>query len=497
MFMTKKILFWYSGDFTQYLVSTQIKNFLEDSKLYAIIDVPDKLRDFYINQSFAKLENFWFLHDNIQSTNLPNLEFLKYIEEKYQIHLWNLIVNERIFYRFYDIYKFSYNEILSIVESEIRFFEKILDEIKPDVIIIKDPGFHHLELFYQICKKRDIQILTLTTPNFGYRVMISSVAQAFENVDLKKIDGKFKNLENLIQFKKKFNINTQTLEGNADWNIQPSKIFTAFLKYLFSKNSSHKTHYTYYGRTKKKVILQMLKAYVQRFWRGQFIKKNLLYKLPNEIKFIYFPLGLELERNFLINASLYNNQIELLRVVSKSIPIDYRIIVKEHPDQISREWRKIDDYKSILTLPNVIFLHPSVSTDDILEKSSLIISVGGTTSFEASFFKKPSIIFSKTGFSLLSWIKIVSDFSQLKNEITSSLNAEVNIDELDRYITFLNENTFEFDHYLLQTKLKNHFYYGGNIHDVKIDLDKMKYFIENNLTDILLLTKEYVNKIKF
>ena len=46
------------------------------------------------------------------------------------------------------------------------------------------------------------------------------------------------------------------VQGNAS---SKSSFIKAGLKYLFSSNSNVKTHYTYYGRTKFKVITKTLK----------------------------------------------------------------------------------------------------------------------------------------------------------------------------------------------------------------------------------------------
>ena len=57
----------------------------------------------------------WFLHDYTLPEKNVDVEYLKEFEEKYKIDLWNLAINERLFYRFNDFYKFSRLEILSIL----------------------------------------------------------------------------------------------------------------------------------------------------------------------------------------------------------------------------------------------------------------------------------------------------------------------------------------------------------------------------------------------
>ena len=94
------------------------------------------------------------------------------------------------------------------------------------------------------------------------------------------------------------------------------------LSYLLSDNSNIDTHYTYFGRTKTRVLIDAIRMSLQTRKRRSFIEKNFLQTIhPNE-KFVYFPLGVDEERNQLISTPFYTNQIELIRSISKSLPID-------------------------------------------------------------------------------------------------------------------------------------------------------------------------------
>ena len=71
----------------------------------------------------------------------------------------------------------------------------------------------------------------------------------------------------------------------------------------------------------------------------------------------------------------------------------YNLYVKEHPTQgPARNWREIPFYEDILKLKNVKLFHPEFDSKELLKKCELVISVGGTSSFEALFFGKPSLI---------------------------------------------------------------------------------------------------------
>ena len=84
-----------------------------------------------------------------------------------------------------------------------------------------------------------------------------------------------------------------------------------------------------------------------------------------------------------------------------------------------RGWRSVDEMKQIMKLPNVILLHPMADSGKIIDRSKLVISIRGSTSIEAAFRKKPSIIFDKVGMYQLSTMTLVGS---LKDLIFLSMN---------------------------------------------------------------------------
>ena len=95
------------------------------------------------------------------------------VEDSQKIDLWNLALNERIFYRFFDYHKFSDEEIMKIEENSIKFFQRVLDEVKPDYFLTKQPSFHHLELFRIMCENHNCKVIMMSFPKIAYRMLIS------------------------------------------------------------------------------------------------------------------------------------------------------------------------------------------------------------------------------------------------------------------------------------------------------------------------------------
>ena len=143
--MTDKIIFWCSADLLSYCVSYFFKKKF-DGELFGIYDLSNKPKKFFKEQNIVNFSKIWFYHDHIKSGNKADMEYLKQISEKYNLDLQELAKNDRILNKYNEYYNFSDAEVNSILESECKLFEKILDEIKPSYFITTETSLqpHHL-----------------------------------------------------------------------------------------------------------------------------------------------------------------------------------------------------------------------------------------------------------------------------------------------------------------------------------------------------------------
>ncbi len=492
-----KIIFWLDGDITPFGVAKYLKE-IHSCDVFTIIDITDRTKKFFQKQSIVKFEKTWYYHDHVLPKTAVDLEYLSNFEKKYHLDLWLLALNERLFYRFNRFYKFTRNEILSILEQECKMFETVLDEVKPDFLIIKTTDLHHNHLFYEICKSRGIKIMMLEQSRFGYKCLITQERDKIDYVSsLTNIEAHNKSFEELQDFLKANNLSAQLNTYKTKYITSKWEKIKAALNFLLvSKNTNITTHYTYFGRTKYKILTRSLADLLVEKYRETFINKNLKKEIDNKTPFVYFPLHQEPERVLLIASPFYTNQIETVRHIAKSLPSGYKLCVKEHPTQTIRGWREISFYEEILEIPNVELLHPSASSEQIMKKCSLVITVGGTSGLEAAFYQKPSIIFADMGYGILPSVHRIKSITELPNAIITSLQKTVHPHDLSKYLDIVEKNSFEFDYTGFQIEYINYFYYGGHLADVEISEEKMLSFLEDHRSTLEQLASEYVKKIK-
>ena len=75
--------------------------------------------------------------------------------------------------------------------------------------------------------------------------------------------------------------------------------------------------------------------------------------------------------------------------------------------------------------------------------------------------------------------------------------TKVNSDDLDRYLSILNEHSFDFDLKGYESNEANFFRYGGNYHDTIITNEQMKIFLDENQNLFNTLTNQYTKKLNY
>ena len=495
--LTEKIIFWNEGGFTAFLLANSLRKKI-NGEFYAIFNVTDRQKPFYQKQKLVDFKKVWFFHDAItKSRKKVDMEFLTSFEEKYNINLWLLALNERLFYEYNEFHKFSREEILSILEDECKFFEKIL-EINPKFLITLNTTFHHHELFYQMCKATGVKALVLNQSVFGYKCVISEQPHMFDDKrTIEELEASNMNFDDLEKYWKKFELRKQSDQHAESLRKSKTEKIKAGSIFLTSPNTTSKNNYGYYGHTKLKALTNYFTGILKKNFRSNYMDKNFLYQIDYSTPFVYFPLQVMPERTILISSPFNTNQIEVIRHISKSLPIGYRLCVKEHPYQVTREWRKTSFYDEILSIPNVQLLHHSIKTEDVMKKCSLVITINGASGLEAAIHKKPSILFSDFSYSILPSVYQLKSIDELPTAIRQSLDKKVNPNDVAKYLNLLEANSFDFDLIGFDLDYHNYFYHGGHLIDTDIPEEKAKQFIKKHESSFDTLSDEFIKKINF
>jgi hypothetical protein len=496
--LKNKILFWIDEGLIEFGIAKYLQN-EKEFEMYCIYDIKYPLKESFKDQKIIQFKKEWFFWEHIlRGEKEIDMDYLKSFEEKYGIEIWNLVYSERIFYKFNPFYKFKRKEILSIIEQECKFFEKILEEVKPEIIIIKVTDFHRNQLLHEMCKKKKIKILSLIPTRIGNRGTIASEVNKIEETNyIKNIHNNLKEEKwNLEKFLTKHNRTEQTkkiISGGI--NLSKMKKIKIGIKWIKEFDEHYLESYDRTGVTKIKAVKTLFYSIIKTKIRKSFIDKKFIKQIPNE-KIIFFPLQTEPERNVSIEAPYYSDQIQVIINIAKSLPIEYKLYVKEHFSMRFRNWRKIKDYEKIRELPNVRLVHPSVSSKHIIEKSDLTITISSTAGLESIFYNKPTIVFSDTIYSSLSTVFRINGFENLPKTIKNALKSKVDNNEKENFVKKLERNSFEIDVWNVSGMILKKFHGEGFMINSKISMIELNKFIDKNKNIFYFLSNEYIKVIK-
>jgi len=435
----KNILVWLDFDAYAY-VNFGIISALSKLDKFNFIGVVATKPDlfFFKHQKIIPFKELLYYPDCYIGKSSHDIKKLKTFEQKYDLNLWLDIFSERYFYKFYTYFhKFTKNEILTITENSLSFFENIFEKFKPELIITQPVGENISNLLlFRLAKSMGIKIIM---PNTGYihnKLIISE--SLFSNEISKEFTELIKNYDDLSDkydsnFIQKRNLGT-TLDIQSSFDNGITTLSQKINHYKKRLSNNPEPLYQNFGKTKSKMLQYRYKSNTKIKKRKQFLDDNASKSINTE-KFLYFPLQSEPEARILTDSPFCSNQIALIENISKSIPIDYMLYVKEHPIQKIKLWRSIDDYQKIIDLHNVKLIHPDVNSQVLLSKCDGVISISGATGFEALFYKKPVILFANEYYDVLSNVTKVNSITDLPNIISNVLkNFKFNYKEFNALI---------------------------------------------------------------
>jgi len=488
-----KILFFIDKDWIHFGIAKLLQEKF-DCELYAIIDLDKTSCEFFNLQKIVNFKKVWFYQNFIRPIiDSPDISFLQSFEKKFNLNLWEIALSERFFTHYNNFYKFQYSEILSILERECKLFEKILEDIKPDFLIIKLTDSHQSHLLHQLCRNSKIKTLMLGWTRFGYRCSIYDQYDKFDKtqISITKKERTSKELKNYLKNYHSSNAATQMITQRKSF-LTRFKKFINFL--LLLGKYDVRTYYPHYGKNWFNILTRFI--FIKKWKRKNFLDKFSI-KTINSTKNVYFPLHVEPERSLLLVAPYYTNQIQVIKNIAKSLPIDYTLYVKEHRAMGNFGWRKISYYQKIMDLPNVKLIHPNVDSEYVQQKCSLTITIGGASGLEAAFYDKPTIVFANVGYSELSSVEKVNDINELPKIIRKMIDTKIDNLSLNNYVDLVEENTFEIDLISIILDFENYFTNEFSTLRSNIDPSKMSSFIEKHRAEFELLADEHIKKINF
>ena len=112
-----------------------------------------------------------------------------------------------------------------------------------------------------------------------------------------------------------------------------------------------------------------------------------------DYRIVYVPLHMEPEAALMSVSPEFNNSMEMITWISKSLPADTQIVVKEQP--FSFGIRSKHYYDNLQRIGNVALASPNVHPWDWIRAARVTATITGTAGIEAVYFGKPVLSFGR------------------------------------------------------------------------------------------------------
>jgi hypothetical protein len=157
-------------------------------------------------------------------------------------------------------------------------------------------------------------------------------------------------------------------------------------------------------------LVAKIRANVLRLWR-KWRSRSLVGTPHTELpgKYVFFALHFQPEQSTLVGGIYYANQIGLIENISKSLPLGYSLVLKEHP--AGRGARPAWQYRHLASLPNVVFC--DAPSKVIAARAAAVLTISGTIGVEAIALDKPTIMFGRSFFDYSDLLYRITDPSVL------------------------------------------------------------------------------------
>jgi len=383
--------------------------------------------------------------------------------------------------------RFSDDELLCILQHGLEEMERLFNELKPDVLVSFISVTMLDYLAYLFAKARGVRIFNLRPTRIGDRVSFSNMlndpspelSAAYFKLE-QGSDSKYK------QDAKDYIKRVKEKHGRYEGVIKPSdkpalKVNTSqFMK--LGGVLRLVGNYIRYRRSisaKDNHVADPLRNIIFNLWKNPRRAKKANSLLKDEyisgkalkkLRYVFYPLHTEPEVSLLVYGRPYVNQIEVIRMLAMSLPIDTVLLIKEHPWMVGK--RSLASYKKLLNIPRVMIADPKQDARILIQESDMIAVITGSVALEAALIGKPVLTLGDCPYNLLpdSMIRRCDDPRRLQS-IIRELLEEYNYDDvaLENYVAGVMETSVGVNLYSVLLEKKNVYIERGSTYNDEIE----------------------------
>lgn len=157
--------------------------------------------------------------------------------------------------------------------------------------------------------------------------------------------------------------------------------------------------------------------------------------------YVFFPLQLPAESRLTIYSPEYYRQNWILEYLSRSVPHEIAIFVKQHPNHVGKQSPVWIDRLS--RLPGVEFINPHTTAHHVIEHAEATVVTNNTVGFESLFYSTPLIVLGNAFYDNTPAVYRVGELHDLKHVIRTAIDKGVSDEARIASVFSLRQSVFD------------------------------------------------------
>lgn len=151
-------------------------------------------------------------------------------------------------------------------------------------------------------------------------------------------------------------------------------------------------------------------------------------RLPDR-PYVFYPLHMEPEAALSVHGSYFENQLEIIRNLARSLPAGWDLVVKDHP--VMRGLRPLRYLSALQRIPKVRVLKLSTPSNQVVLGARVVATVSSSVGLEAALLGRPVLVFGDAGWDHAPTARKVGVLSDLPALLREVADAELGSDHPD------------------------------------------------------------------
>jgi hypothetical protein len=293
--------------------------------------------------------------------------------------------------------------VYRLLTNLVGYYEQVLGTHRPDAIVCQTADTLFTHVMYKVARHLGLRLYAIspawlqekgTTGGFFANdefLLSEKMVAEYQILQGRELTGEEEKridafIGDIVQFdgNKAYYATTKKNFGRSP--VSPN--LNRLLGYLLENSKcDENVLYTKFDFTEK------VKANLKRFWRNRISRCMLgdsYVNIPE--KSVFYALQFQPEQSTLVGGIDYSNQIALIESITKSLPLGYTLVLKEHP--AGRGARPVWQYRHLQRMYNVIFC--DAPSKEIIRQSQAVITITGTIAVESMAMDKPVIVLGRS-----------------------------------------------------------------------------------------------------